>query len=77
MLTVPAQIFYTTKADCCKDIIGGEAVIGMASIKCRGLMDVEITAENVGQNYRGTAEAGGKLDLGKGFRGKTEIPPGG
>lgn len=28
-------------------------------------MDVEITAENVGQNYRGTAEAGGKLDLEK------------
>lgn len=61
----PSNILYDKKQTVVKDINGGEAVIGTASINAEGYMDVEITAENVGQNYRGTAEAGGKLDLEK------------
>ena len=69
----PSNILYDKKQTVVKDINGGEAVIGTASINAEGYMDVEITAENVGQNYRGTAEAGGKLDLEKVLEEKNEI----
>ena len=69
----PSNILYDKKQTVVKDINGGEAVIGTASINAEGYMDVEITAENVGQNYRGTAEAGGKLDLEKFLEEKNEI----
>ena len=69
----PSNILYDKKQTVVKDIHGGEAVIGTASINAEGYMDVEITAENVGQNYRGTAEAGGKLDLEKVLEEKNEI----